>query len=76
MVVRLLLISMAMPVVVVAETIGAATSVVVSSWEVATSSATVVLEGPTVTTVTAVKPTVALKISGRVGPLSTVGTGS
>lgn len=74
-VVGLLLISMAVP-VVWAVTI-AATSVEVSSREVATSSATVVLKGSPVTTETTVIPTVVLKISGRiVSSLSAVGTGS
>lgn len=74
-VVRLLLISMGVP-VVGAVTVSAATSVVVSSWEVATSSAPVVLEGSPVTTETAVIPTIVLIISGRIVPLSAVGTGS
>lgn len=73
--VRLLLISMGVP-VVGAVTVSAATSVVVSSWEVATSSAPVVLEGSPVTTETAVIPTIVLIISGRIVPLSAVGTGS
>lgn len=72
MVVWLLLISMAVPVgtMVGTVTIVAPTSIIVSSWEVATPSAPVVLKGPPVATViTTVITTIALEISRRIVPL-------
>ncbi len=70
----LLVVSMAVPVVGTV-TIVAATSMIVTSWEVATPSAPV-LKGPPVATKTTVIPTIALVISGRIVPLPAVWTGS
>lgn len=66
----LLVVSMAVPVVGTV-TIVAATSMIVTSWEVATPSAPV-LKGPPVATETTVIPTIALVISGRIVPLPAV----
>lgn len=71
MVVRLLLVSVAVPVVGAVTVGGATTSVVVTSWVEATPSAPVVLEGSPVAAKTTVIPTIALKISGGIIPLST-----
>ncbi len=70
----LVVVSMAVPVVGTV-TIVAATSMIVTSWEVAPPSAPV-LKGPPVATETTVIPTIALVISGRIVPLPAVWTGS
>lgn len=74
MVIRLLLVSMAVPVVGTV-TIVAATSMIVTSWVEATPSAPV-RKGSPVATKTTVIPTIALEISGRIVPLPAMRTGS